>query len=1168
MTRCRRTPRLRSVAPGLLFLLASALWCGRTAAAADLTLGKPEAAGICGYRAMWDTPVVLAEEGVRRLKDRVVKDRSPTAPWAPGLREKGAKPAALSFDALHRSLLVRFPGSAEQIAAQVAKGYRIEKAELVLPFKDTELWPEGDPNFPPAEGGYHYRSNWGVDRLYRKVPPQWHAVAWALRKPWEAGPKLGPTYNAHIGGAAYWARFGAQHPIHDRFPERFGPAEVSQKSPMGRLDVTAALTHPRFGHTLGQRLRRLADCGFLIRKWELYDHRYYTGCYEWATATGGRAILIGKPRLVVRLVADPKAPRVESLPPPADIPKLAARLKGTREGGRPTAVLPSAEQIQDLADHFRPHRPRWMPEWQWRRVRELAELGDGRARLSVDDPFWYQYVPAFIRSRMKGRGQLDAVHTYQRWVDVVLGRQPRGWHGFSAARVLLPWFLYPDAMPEPMKDHWKLYWTAWLMPDRPTADSARKRVDRNYAEGPLVHPMADDPRVGGPEARSPRPDQGRFDTYYARTGDWRGNKSFYRSGFCYTMSTMNFNHTASMGALLGGAIIGSERAMADGRHGWEHWPLRTWSWLDGTTQESIDHYYFAITLSAQKMVADFGPTFYDRLMGRIILAKSVDELATAYHPGLRRFIAGSARTAMNHLLATQDGCYHIVHTLSKRGVLHGLGDTPPGRMPVIGREVRPLRVAQQTLHGPWAPEWMAATVDAKKLPLQMTCAFTQWGGHKAHPIWRRTFLGNHYGLYSCDLGWGFIPNMAQWRRADKPVEHMAERATMILRYGVNDTQLVSMGPGWIRHFGVEAALQHRNILLAVTSPYAKALKRRKGIRSLQATLALYNYQQPKPTWRIFLDGSPVEKLPATAKAGQRITIHDSVAYVGIIPLPAADLGRDAEVVLAEGDVQTFGRVAYKPALVVNNHNLRRDKPLDAAADWDAINKAYGGFIVELGDATEHPDFAAYQKHILAARLTTRWEASKSTLHVRYESGRNVLECGVITTYQDRRPSPQLFAYRRVNGKWPYLPPGIFRDSPTSIQGTTGRLEKGGAVLATKPGQMAFLQAEPTTGTYAACNPFSDPTPFELTVPGGMRITGDGKVGIARITVRPKENKLWADCAFRPDQAGPGLATALYVAGPPKPPAVVLNGVPLTKPLDRLETRYPVTWVVRLPRAAQ
>ena len=124
------------------------------------------------------------------------------------------------------------------------------------------------------------------------------------------------------------------------------------------------------------------------------------------------------------------------------------------------------------------------------------------------------------------------------------------------------------------------------------------------------------------------------------------------------------------------------------------------------------------------------------------------------------------------------------------------------------------------------------------------------------------------------------------------------------------------------------------------------------------------------------------------------------------------------------------------------------------------------------------------------------------------------------------------------------------------------------MLATKPGQMAFLQAEPTTGTYAACNPFPDPTPFELTVPGGMRITGDGKVGIARITVRPKENKLWADCAFRPDQAGPGLATALYVAGPPKPPAVVLNGVPLTKPLDRLETRYPVTWVVRLPRAAQ
>ena len=30
--------------------------------------------------------------------------------------------------------------------------------------------------------------------------------------------------------------------------------------------------------------------------------------------------------------------------------------------------------------------------------------------------------------------------------------------GFEAAKVLLPWFLYRKAMPEPMRDHWKLYY--------------------------------------------------------------------------------------------------------------------------------------------------------------------------------------------------------------------------------------------------------------------------------------------------------------------------------------------------------------------------------------------------------------------------------------------------------------------------------------------------------------------------------------------------------------------------------------------------------------------------------------------------------------------------------------------------------------------------------------
>jgi hypothetical protein len=64
------------------------------------------------------------------------------------------------------------------------------------------------------------------------------------------------------------------------------------------------------------------------------------------------------------------------------------------------------------------------------------------------------------------------------------------------------------------------------------------------------------------------------------------------------------------------------------------------------SQESIDHYYFSISLKDQKVFADLAPIPFDRMMGRNILAKSVGELASAYHPSLKRFISSSGRTGI------------------------------------------------------------------------------------------------------------------------------------------------------------------------------------------------------------------------------------------------------------------------------------------------------------------------------------------------------------------------------------------------------------------------------------------------------------------------------------------------------------------------------------------
>jgi hypothetical protein len=241
------------------------------------------------------------------LKDNVVTDRGQTAVW------DGVNPGPLAFDAVHRHLLVRFPGAAEKIAEALATGKAIEKIELVLPYLDEEIWPQGRVDFPSADG-YRYRMNWNCDKLYRERRPNWHAVAHALRKAWTPDAATGPTYNAAVNGAVYWKRFGASDTNEDRFPQELGPAEVSSYKPAGRMDVTAVVTDEAYGKTLGERLRVLADCGFVIRKWEVYDMRFYDGAYEFQVGTGPRAVLVKSPQLVVTW----KPGGVTAMPPSDD----------------------------------------------------------------------------------------------------------------------------------------------------------------------------------------------------------------------------------------------------------------------------------------------------------------------------------------------------------------------------------------------------------------------------------------------------------------------------------------------------------------------------------------------------------------------------------------------------------------------------------------------------------------------------------------------------------------------------------------------------------------------------------------------------------------------------------------------------------------------------------
>src|SRR5689334_13576293 len=123
-------------------------------------------------------------------------------------------PGGTTMDAVHRSVLLRFPTAADEIAERLRTGRVIEQAELVMAFDGIEIVPQG----------YTCRDGLGR-KLWTDNPPNWHVRAWPLRQAWQADKKSGPTFNASANGTRYWARYGASDP-RDRGAEIGEPQEL------------------------------------------------------------------------------------------------------------------------------------------------------------------------------------------------------------------------------------------------------------------------------------------------------------------------------------------------------------------------------------------------------------------------------------------------------------------------------------------------------------------------------------------------------------------------------------------------------------------------------------------------------------------------------------------------------------------------------------------------------------------------------------------------------------------------------------------------------------------------------------------------------------------------------------------------------------------------------
>ncbi|HTR83675.1 MAG TPA: hypothetical protein VMI56_04295, partial [Reyranella sp.] len=266
-----------------------------------------------------------------------------------------------TVDAVHRSVLLRFPKAADEIVRLLRAGRVLVRAELVLSFKSYEIVPEG----------YTVRDGLGRKR-WTDDPPSWHIEAFPLRQPWKADRDAGPTFNASVSGKRYWAHYGAADPNHDRHAGLLEPQELSTYQHDARFDITRLLATPVVEREPGARLLWLESKGFLLRKLETYDSRYRDpgNAYEWAMPIAGHGLSFTNPRIVL---ACRRTTGIVSITTPIDL-QAEWEMRGA-DGSRPSAVMPTAEEVATRARAATAVRGRARPDWQLQRLAELTRVG-------------------------------------------------------------------------------------------------------------------------------------------------------------------------------------------------------------------------------------------------------------------------------------------------------------------------------------------------------------------------------------------------------------------------------------------------------------------------------------------------------------------------------------------------------------------------------------------------------------------------------------------------------------------------------------------------------------------------------------------------------------------------------------------------------------------------
>ena len=532
------------------------------------------------------------------------------------------------------------------------------------------------------------------------------------------------------------------------------------------------------------------------------------------------------------------------------------------------------------------------------------------------------------------------------------------------------------------------------------------------------------------------------------------------------------------------------------------------------------------------------------------------------------------------MLGEQDGLYHILHVLSPWGALN---DTATGTLPALtwsvpdaqgktpkpmsawGHDYPPEAVALNSMASPWADPWFGELIDEKLLP---------WSALLEKKVvatgdWVTTYFGENYGLTSIRKTPQRIHLLGHWRRKAELPSCMRDIGTLDMRIGFNQTQIGNDGSGVISEQGIYRAYQHGNKLILLAQPQPKVIAEQAAahpfgqkklpaqeIKSVQCTAALFNYESPTPAWEIFVDDKKVESLPASARFGQVITVHDGVSYLAIRPLPTKDFGRAAEITLEAGQPQTQAYHEFsniQPGLLINAYFYQSDAAI-AQDTLQQLKDAQAGFVLEMGDEREYGSFAKFQQAIRSARLSGDAQANSVT----YTSGKETF----VANWE---------AFS-VNGHDPaaYAKEQSLAQDTTLTQMGRARLEKNGAVIergSQHPELNMFLQTFPKQKIYVAMNLLPCYLDYRFREPGGVEIVADGPLSMGRWAVK---DSLEIDIKYHafggnylPKEKDPAPATILFISGAKGKPKVTLNDKDVSVSLKPWKKGSAEGWLVAL-----